>query len=373
MSSSGTSVPDPTRIPVRAEKPYDVVVGTGLDDQLPAMLGEQVHRVAIVLARSLAARGQDLRSRLRGAGYSAHLVEVPAGEAAKTADVAAQCWQELGRLGLTRSDAVVGLGGGATTDLAGFVAATFLRGIRVVQVPTTLLAMVDAAVGGKTGINTGEGKNLVGAFHEPSGVVCDLDALRTLERAEMASGLAEVVKCGFIADAEILRLCEADATALLDPSSASLRQLVERAVTVKARTVSEDLRETTSSGRRVGREALNYGHTMGHAVERAERYMIRHGEAVSIGMVYVAELARLADRLDSATTGRHREILRALGLPTRYAGAPWRQLHDAMRVDKKSRGDRLRFVIIESVGCPAILEAPPEALLVAAFAQMSSD
>jgi 3-dehydroquinate synthase len=362
---------DATRIAVRADSPYDVVVGTGLSAEVPAMLGEQVRRVAVVHPRALAARAGTLGAVLERAGFTASPVEVPDAEAAKSAEVAAYCWQTLGRLGFTRSDAVVGLGGGATTDLAGFVAATFLRGIRVVQVPTTLLGMVDAAVGGKTGINTAEGKNLVGAFHEPAGVVCDLEALGTLEPAEMASGLAEVVKCGFIADEEILGICEADSAAVLDPASAAVRQLIERAVQVKAETVSRDFRESTSTGREVGREALNYGHTMGHAIERAERYTIRHGEAVSIGMVYVAELARLAGRLDSATTDRHRRILRSIGLPTGYAGAPWRDLHEAMRVDKKSRGDRLRFVIIESVGRPAILQAPPDALLEGAFARLA--
>jgi 3-dehydroquinate synthase len=135
--------------------------------------------------------------------------------------------------------------------------------------------------------------------------------------------------------------------------------------------VSRDLRESTSTGREVGREALNYGHTMGHAIERAERYVLRHGEAVSIGMVYVAELARLAGRLDSATADRHRRVLHSLGLPTAYAGASWQELHEVMRIDKKSRGDRLRFVIIESVGRPAILQAPPDALLEGAFARLA--
>jgi 3-dehydroquinate synthase len=364
-------VADPTRIAVRAESPYDVVVGTGLAAELPAMLGEDVRQVAVVHPRTLTGRARTLSAQLRQAGYTASLVEVPDAEAAKSAEVAAHCWQTLGRLGFTRSDAVVGVGGGATTDLAGFVAATFLRGVRVVQVPTTLLGMVDAAVGGKTGINTAEGKNLVGAFHEPAGVVCDLETLQTLEPAEMASGLAEVVKCGFIADEEILRICEADSAAVLDPASSAVRQLIERAVRVKAETVSRDFRESTSTGREVGREALNYGHTLGHAIERAERYTLRHGEAVSIGMVYVAELARLAGRLDPATTERHRRVLQSLGLPTGYAGAPWRELHEAMRVDKKSRGDRLRFVIIESVGRPAILQAPPDALLEGAFARLA--
>jgi 3-dehydroquinate synthase len=364
-------VADPTRIEVAAETPYDVVVGRNLRAELPTMLGTGVRRVAIIHPPMLAALGRTIGDDLSDRGYRVHLVEVPDGEAAKSADVASRCWRTLGRLEFTRSDAVVGVGGGATTDLAGFVAATFLRGIRLAHVPTTLLGMVDAAVGGKTGINTDEGKNLVGAFYEPVGVVCDLTALDTLDRAQVASGLAEVVKCGFIADEAILGIVEADGAAVLDPASAATRQLIERAIRVKAAAVSRDLRETTSVGSVVGREALNYGHTMGHAIERAERYTYRHGEAVSIGMVYVAALARLAGRLDSTTADRHRRILESLGLPTRYAGASWRRLHDAMRVDKKARGDRLRFVIIESVGRPAILQAPPTGLLERAFTEIA--
>jgi 3-dehydroquinate synthase len=363
-------MPDPTRIRVAAESPYDVVVGTDLHPELLPLL-DGVQRVAVVHPEALTARGRRLGEQLGDSGFEAHLVEVPDGESAKTVEVAAHCWRRLGELGFTRSDAVVGLGGGATTDLAGFVAATFLRGLRLVQIPTTLLGMVDAAVGGKTGINTDEGKNLVGAFHEPAGVLCDLDSLATLDRREIVSGLAEVVKCGFIADGAILNVVEADSAAVVDPASAATRELIERAVRVKAHVVSGDLREATSTGRHVGREALNYGHTMGHAVERAERYTFRHGEAVAIGMVYVAELARLSGRLDSATASRHRAVLDSLGLPTRYAGAPWQQLHAAMRVDKKARGDRLRFVIIESVGHPAILQTPPAALLEAAFTEIA--
>jgi 3-dehydroquinate synthase len=362
---------DATRIRVRTEAPYDVVVGRGLLGDLGDLLGPQVRRVAVIHPHALATTGTEIRELLAGRGYDVHPVGVPDGEQAKTAEVAADCWAALGQAGFTRSDAVVGVGGGATTDLAGFVAATFLRGIAVVQVPTTLLGMVDAAVGGKTGINTAEGKNLVGAFHEPAGVLCDLASLQTLERAEVVSGLAEVVKCGFIADPAILDLVEADPHAAADPGSATLRRLVERAVTVKADVVATDLREATSTAGRVGREALNYGHTLGHAIERVERYRFRHGAAVSIGMVFVAELARLGGRLDEATVQRHRDVLARLGLPTSYAGGAWPRLHEAMRVDKKARGDRLRFVVLERIGRPAILEAPDPSLLAAAYAEVS--
>lgn len=360
-----------TRIRVDGESPYDVLVGSGLQGAVAAVLRDDVQRVAIVHPQTLTGAAARLRKELAAAHLEPHLIAVPDAEDAKTAEVAAQCWRVLGRQGFTRSDAVVGLGGGSTTDLAGFVAATFLRGIAVVQVPTTLLAMVDAAVGGKTGINTAEGKNLVGSFHEPAGVVCDLAVLQSLPRADLVSGLAEAVKCGFIADPAILELVEQDSDAAADPSSPVLRQLVERAIAVKARVVAADLREVTSTGGHIGREALNYGHTLAHAVERVEHYTVRHGDAVAIGLVYVAELARLAGRLDAATAARHGNLLRQLGLPTSYRADRWPELRDAMRVDKKARGDRLRFVVLESIGGPAILEAPAEELLAAAYAAVS--
>jgi 3-dehydroquinate synthase len=299
---------------------------------------------------------------------------VPDGEEAKTAAVAADCWEALGRAGFTRSDAVVTLGGGATTDLGGFVAATWLRGVRVVHVPTSLLAMVDAAVGGKTGINTRAGKNLVGAFHEPAGVLCDLALLETLPPTELVAGLAEVVKCGFIADPAILRLVETNDPAALTPASPVLRELVERAIQVKVDVVVADLKETGGNGSpdgHPGREVLNYGHTMAHAIERASDYSVRHGEAVAIGSVYVAELARLAGILDDATAERHRTAFERVGLPTRWYGASYDDLRAAMAVDKKARGSTLRFVVLSGVGAPQVLSDPPEEMLREAYAVMT--
>jgi 3-dehydroquinate synthase len=212
------------------------------------MLGEEVRRVAVIHPRALAATGEAIREDLQGQGFDAHAIEIPDGEEAKLAPVASFCWQVLGQTGFTRSDAVVTVGGGATTDMGGFVAATWLRGVRVVHMPTTLLAMVDAAVGGKTGMNTTEGKNLVGAFHEPAGVLCDLATLETLPRNELVSGLAEVIKCGFIADPVILDLVERDPQAAVTPGSPVLRELIERAIRVKIDVVVGDLRETGGSG-----------------------------------------------------------------------------------------------------------------------------
>ncbi len=365
------SVDGSTVLHVGGASPYDVVVGSGLLGELPAMLGEGVQRVAVIHPRALATTGEAVRTDLSGQGYDAHAIEIPDGEEAKLAPVASFCWQVLGQTGFTRSDAVVTVGGGSTTDMGGFVAATWLRGVKVVHLPTTLLAMVDAAVGGKAGMNTTEGKNLVGAFHEPAGVLCDLAALETLPRNELVSGLAEVVKCGFIADPRILELVEGDPLAAVAPDSPVLRELVERAIRVKVDVVVTDLRETGGTAGHPGREALNYGHTLGHAIERAERYTFRHGAAVAIGMTFVAELARLAGRLDEATADRHRSVLELVGLPTTYRGADWPTLHDAMRMDKKTRGDQLRFVVLDALARPSVLTAPDPALLTAAFAEVA--
>ncbi|MHB1615330.1 MAG: 3-dehydroquinate synthase [Actinomycetes bacterium] len=372
---AGSTVAGSTRITVgRPGDPgaYPVLIGHHLLDELPALIGDQARRVAIVHPRALQATAEAVLVDLADGGVQAITIEVPDGEEAKDVAVASYVWGVLGATGFTRSDAVVGIGGGATTDLAGFVAATWLRGVRLVLVPTTLLGMVDAAVGGKTGIDTAEGKNLVGAFHPPAGVLADLATLETLPVHEFVSGLAEVVKTGFIADPRILELIEADPAVAADPTGPLVAELVERSVRVKAAVVAGDLRETTAwDAGVVSREVLNYGHTLGHAIERAESYRFRHGAAVSIGMVFAAELARLAGRLDPAVVARHRDLLGALGLPTSYQADAWPGLLETMRVDKKSRGDLLRFVVLEGLARPGILTGPDPVLLAAAYDEVS--
>jgi 3-dehydroquinate synthase len=355
----------PRRITVRGDQPYDVVIGWDLLGDLGGLLGDRAERVAVVHPRALAATADAVRADLAADGRQAILLEVPDGEEAKTAAVAGFCWSVLGRNGFTRSDAIVGLGGGSTTDLAGFVAATWLRGVRVVHLPTTLLGMVDAAVGGKTGINTDEGKNLVGSFHPPAGVLCDLSALETLPRHDYVSGLAEVVKAGFIRDPRILELVEEDPAGACSWEGPHTAELVERSVQVKADVVSGDLRESGE------REILNYGHTLGHAIEAVERYRWRHGAAVSVGMVFAAELARLAGRLGSDVVERHRGVLGALGLPVSYRADAWPRLYETMQLDKKTRGSRLRFVVLDGLARPGRLEAPDPALLTAAYAEVA--
>ncbi|QDY91022.1 3-dehydroquinate synthase [Arthrobacter sp. UKPF54-2] len=345
---------------------YDVVVGRGLLAALPGLLGERVKRVLVIHPRALRLTGDAVREELATAGFTALTAEIPDAEEGKHIEVASFCWQVLGQNDFTRSDAIVAVGGGAVTDLAGFVAATWLRGVKVIHMPTSLLGMVDAAVGGKTGINTAEGKNLVGVFHPPAGVLADLDTLDTLPKNEIISGMAEVIKCGFIADPAILELIEKDPAAVTDPRSDILRELIERAITVKARVVSEDLKETGQ------REILNYGHTLGHAIELAERYSWRHGAAVSVGMMFAAELARSVGRLSDADADRHRDILESLGLPISYRRDRWQALLDGMRRDKKSRGDLLRFVVLDGVGRPGILDVPDTSLLFAAYQEIAS-
>lgn len=353
-----------TVIKVGGAAPYDVIVGTGLLGELPALIGEKAARVAIIHPKALTATAEAIRADL-DVTYEAVTIEVPDAEEAKSVNVLAYIWSVLGQAGFTRTDVIIGVGGGATTDLAGFAAATWLRGVRVVQIPTTLLGMVDAAVGGKTGINTAEGKNLVGAFHPPAGVLCDLAALDTLPPNDYVAGLAEVVKCGFIADPAILELVESDLEGAKTPDGPHTRELIERSVKVKVDVVSADLTETGL------REILNYGHTLGHAIERNERYQWRHGAAISVGMVFAAELGRLAGRLDEATANRHREILGALGLPLSYNADAWPKLLDTMRIDKKARADRLRFIVLQGLAKPTVLEAPDPQLLVAAYAEVS--
>ena len=354
-----------TRIGVTGDSPYDVVVGVGVLDELPQLVGTAAKQVLIVHSESMTALATRVEAALLGGDNHVLRAPVPDGEAAKTLDVAGGLWSLLGQRAFTRSDAVVSLGGGAVTDLAGFVAASWLRGVRVVHVPTTLLGMVDAAVGGKTAVNTAEGKNLVGAFYPPAGVLCDLATLATLPRDDLASGMAEVVKAGFLRDPAILDLIEADPVAALDPTGSVLPELVERAVRFKADVVGADLRE---SG---GREVLNYGHTLGHAIEKVEQFRWRHGDAVSVGLVYAAELSRLTGRIDDSLVQRHRDLLGSLGLPTVYRRDEWPAIRDAMRIDKKARGDVLRFVVLDGLAQPGLLEGPDDVLLESAYATVS--
>jgi 3-dehydroquinate synthase len=322
-------------------------------------------KVMIVHPVGLSVSAEALRDSLIDAGFEVVLAGVPDSEDAKRIEVAAFCWGILGKSEFSRTDMIIGFGGGAITDLAGFVAATWLRGVGIIQIPTTVLAMVDAAIGGKTGVNTAEGKNLVGVFHSPKGVLVDLETLGTLARNELVAGFAEIIKCGFISDTEILDLVEGNIQDATDFSSELFLELVSRAIKVKALVVAEDFREQGL------RETLNYGHTLGHAIELAERYKWRHGAAVSIGMVFAAELARVNGRLSMAEVQRHRDILSSLGLPVTYPAGKWPQLLANMRIDKKARAGNLRFIVLDEIGKPRIMHAPTDEILFTAFQEIA--
>jgi 3-dehydroquinate synthase len=357
-------------IRVGGVRPYDVTIGKGVASKVAGAVPERAERVLLVFSAPLSKRATGLRAEIEATGRSVVMTEVPDAEAGKTAEVLELCWTALGKAGFTRSDVVVGFGGGAITDLTGFVAASWLRGVQVIQVPTTLLGMVDAAIGGKTAINTAEGKNLVGAFHAPSSVWCDTEMLRTLPTDDLVAGLAEVVKAGFIRDLSILDFVEEHLALLgritdVEAILPVLDNLIVRAVKVKADVVGEDLKEAFL------REILNYGHTFGHAIEQVEGYSWRHGAAVSVGMVYAAELARLSGDLSGTEVERHRTILGGLGLPISYPAERWDGLLEAMTRDKKTRGTLLRFVILKGIGNPVRLEGPDQGLLRAAYDAIS--
>jgi 3-dehydroquinate synthase len=358
-------VTDPVTVEVRVGVPYPVIIGTGLLGELGRVL-EGRHKVAILHQPVLSETADAIRNHLADKGIDAHRIEIPDAEAGKELPVVGFIWEVLGRIGVGRKDAIVSLGGGAATDVAGFAAATWLRGVDIVHVPTTLLGMVDAAVGGKTGINTDAGKNLVGAFHQPAAVLIDLATLETLPRNEIVAGMAEIVKAGFIADPVILDLIEADPEAALNPEGAVLPELIRRAVAVKAEVVAADEKESQL------REILNYGHTLAHAIERRERYQWRHGAAVSVGLAFAAELGRLAGRLDDDTADRHRSILTSLGLPVTYDPDALPQLLEYMVGDKKTRAGVLRFVVLDGLAKPGRLEGPDPSLLAAAYSEIAA-
>lgn len=336
------------------------VIGRGLLHEIAGAL-DGVKKVLIVHPEPLSITAEALKEELSNNGFETLIATVPAAEDAKRIEVAAFCWGIMGQSDFQRNDAVIGLGGGSTTDLSGFVASTWLRGIRSILIPTTLLGMVDAAVGGKTGVNTSEGKNLVGTFYQPHRIFMDLDTLKTLPKNELVAGMAEVIKYGFIEDPEILSMIESDVEAAINPESAVFQELIERSVKIKERVTEADFRE---SGQR---EFLNYGHTLGHAIEHAERYKWRHGAAISIGMVFAAELSMLSGRLSEADVERHRKIFKSLGLPISYSQDKWAQLLATMKKDKKGRAGMLRFVVLDGIGRPGILEAPTDELLFTAF------
>ena len=353
-----------TTIEVTGVQPSTITVGRDLGfAPLVAALASAATKALIVHARPLASRAQALAEYLRERGIEASTADHPDAEAGKSIEVVASLWDECGRLQLGRKDAIIAMGGGATTDMAGFVAATWLRGITLINVPTTLLAMVDAAVGGKTGINTSVGKNLVGSFYPARAVIADMDLLETLPAPDLAAGAAEVIKCGFIADPTILRIVEeTDPSELLRSKSPQLAEITTRAIAVKARVVSADL---TEGGLR---EILNYGHTLAHAIERANDYTWRHGDAVAVGCCFAARLAHARGQLSAEDVALHDELFSHVGLPTRYEGSTLEELTRIMLSDKKVRRGILRFVLLDGIANPRTEAVEPRELCVPAEA-----
>ncbi|GAB3944049.1 3-dehydroquinate synthase [Corynebacterium tapiri] len=330
-----------TTVAVNGPQPYTVTIGQQLGDDVARRVSELAPAQTVIIHQpALSKQAEDLATAISRVCPKVHLAATADGEDGKTLEVAGRLWDQLGEWAVGRRDLIVSLGGGAATDVAGFVAASWMRGIKVLHVPTTLLAMVDAAVGGKTGINTAAGKNLVGAFHEPAGVFIDVDYLATLPRRDLIAGSAEVIKTGFIADESILETYESHPEACLEDLG-TISSLVERSIKVKASVVAADLKESGL------REILNYGHTFGHAVERQEAYRWRHGDAVAVGMIFIAELSRIRGLIDEDLVARHRSILESIGLPTTYQDGSFEELRAGMSRDKKNRGSQIRFVALD--------------------------
>lgn len=355
------------RIRVRlGPRSYDVVVAPGARSRVAAETVRLLspEKVFVVVAPPVEAVARSLADDLEAEGIESHILPIPDGETDKSPATATRLLESLAERGAHRTDAVIGVGGGVITDLAGFVASTYGRGIAVAHVPTTLLGQVDAAIGGKTGVNLPQGKNLVGTFHQPLFVICDVEVLATLPQAELVAGMAEVIKCGLIAAPEILDIVLANAPAILARDPDVLDTLVRAAVTVKARVVASDERDGSL------RAVLNYGHTFGHAIELATGFgAIRHGEAVALGMMAAAYTAREMDLLDDAAVDLHRRVLDAVGLPV-AADLDLDRLEDAWKLDKKHDGGT-RFVLLEAVGKPRVGLQPPRDALARALERMS--
>ncbi|MGH7645973.1 MAG: 3-dehydroquinate synthase [Gemmatimonadales bacterium] len=338
------------RVPLveRRDASYDIVIGRGLLADLPALLARHcpAARYAVVADTQVAELyGARLVAGLHDAGMAGELLAFPAGERHKTRETWAALSDRMLAAQLGRDAAVIALGGGVVGDVAGFVAATYLRGLPWVTVPTTLLAMIDASIGGKTGVDLPAGKNLIGAFHQPALVVADLDTLGTLAPAQLAAGMAEAVKHGVVGDAEYFEFLERDRPSIAGGDAAALERVVVRSVEIKAAVVTGDERE---AGRRA---VLNFGHTVAHALEAASRFALLHGETVAIGMAREARLAERIGVAEAGTAERIGRLLEAYGLPVAVpAGVAIDDVLAAMQGDKKARRGEVRFALPRAIG-----------------------
>jgi 3-dehydroquinate synthase len=330
------------------ERSYPIYIGAGnLDRAGPAIAkATGASQVAIVTVKAVGRRyAAGLSRSLRAAGLRVHRIEVPDGDSTKNLRQLGRLYDEFLRLGLDRSSAIVALGGGMVGDLAGYAAATYLRGIPIVQVPTTILAMVDASIGGKTAVNLKQGKNLVGAFHQPSLVWIDTATLQSLPRRQRCAGMAEVIKVGAIWDARLFARLERDMAKALNLDATALVPIIERACAIKAKVVSLDEREAGV------RMLLNFGHSMGHAVEKKLGYRkVLHGEAVAMGMVYAARRSEQLGFAPDGTRERLQDLLIATQLPIQLPSFPRRAYLSGLQVDKKRQDRRIQFVVLSRIG-----------------------
>jgi 3-dehydroquinate synthase len=348
-------------IEVQAERSYPVIIDSSWKEELSSLLVGR-SKAAIIVSEKM----QGAVKNLMATDAEIFVFPIPDGEAGKSSTTLSKVWDWLGAAGFTRSDLIIGIGGGAVTDFAGYAAASWLRGIDWVAIPTTVAGAVDAAIGGKTAINSEYGKNLIGAFHSPCAVIVDVSWFDTLSDRDFAAGMAEVVKAGFISDKKILDLVGKSKMSELRSNREAVIELVTRAIAVKAKVVSSDFKESFD------REILNYGHTLGHAIELHCKYELRHGECVSIGMAFMAQLQLSLGLISVELAQQHVEILENLGLPTTYQRQAWPSLLASMYLDKKSRGKTLRLVTIKGIGITDRLENPDEKILLAAYEKVSS-
>jgi 3-dehydroquinate synthase len=337
-------------VDVIADRNYRVVVGVNAPKEITLIAA--MHRKVLIVAPSPLIKLFKLKET-----KNLSIIATPVGENQKSLKAVENIWRKCAAVGLERSDAIIGFGGGATTDLAGFAAATWLRGIDWYAIPTSLAGMVDASIGGKTGINSQSGKNLIGAFYSPRDVFIDTTYLAKLPRRDLSAGMAEIIKCGFISDYRVLNLVQDD---VLD-----FEQLIYRAVRVKAKVVSKDFRESKL------REILNYGHTLGHAIEKDSNYKLRHGEAVSIGMVFAAELSHEILGLSNEVVDLHRVLANNFNLPYSYPKKRWSSLSNLLLKDKKMKNGKIRFIGISRIGKPVWLEEVPSSTIARVYERIS--